>query len=493
MSFLFTQIPAGEKFDHVVGSGEQFETIEAALASESVLDGHKIKLKAGTYTLTSLLVISKQVKIFGEGKNETIIEGSFSTATNSSLISVTADNVLLTGIGFKQLAGAVNFCIIGQRSDASRPGDSVKINNFSLINCKVEYPKHGVEIRGTNTVIKNVEFVLIPGSSSTRYPLMFSHSEGEAFISGCHFNHPTALAANNRLIYLRGSGQAGSDSSYSGVLTIENSTCEGFVSQFVNHDNLSGSNFEVVLRNNDTRAVEDVCSGDTNAFFVAVGSNPNIYSKIVCENNKLENKHNVEGLGKGMFYLATTGARTTSLPVFASGNELTNLILRATDVTGANSPDALFTVLASIDYSQLNPFDFTDTLPSGLPVAPADPTAFEDSSLSGVVSEITFGITQDLVSGEESFVLFIDKEDLKEIQKVAESATFSDENNWRLVGVILKHTESAKRVIAAFRNLDEARAAKIRSELEPGDQIKFHKLIISTDERELLVLDPSDL
>jgi len=377
--FLITQ-EAGLKYDLVVGPDpeDDFTTIEAALTSAK--NGDKIFVKSGTYTLTSELNVNKELMFFGQDKETTIIEGSFSTATNSTLVRVSTDNVTFKGLTFKQLAGATNFCVVGQTSDPSRPGDQVKINNFTMVDCKVYYPKHGVEIRGANTIIKDVEFTLISGSSSTRYALMYSHSEGLSFISGCHFNHPLALTANNRVIYLRGSGTVGSDSSYTGQLYIENNTVEGFVSQFVNHDNLKGSNFEVYLLNNDTRAIPDVCSGDTNAFYVAVGSTPEVYTKVVCKGNKLENRHNAEGLGKGMFFLATT-ARTTTLPVFAEDNELANLDLRATEVTGANSPPALFTVGASLDYSSLNPFNYSDDL-SGLVLvnAPADPSAFEDAS-----------------------------------------------------------------------------------------------------------------
>jgi hypothetical protein len=270
------------------------------------------------------------------------------------------------------------------------------------------------------------------------------------------------------------------------------------VQQFVNHDNLQGSNFEVIARNNNTKFVQDVCSGETNAFFVAVGSNPNVYSKIIFENNQLENKHVLVGgvaqnEGKGMFFISSSVARSATLHVFANNNDLTNLILRASDVTGANSPDALFTVSASVDYSQLNPYDFSSTIPEGLPETPENPSAFEDSSLAEVLDQATYEITPDMLAGQESFSLVVDREDLKQVQKIVESQLFSDESNWRLVGVIFKDTESAKRVIAASREDDTVKAAKIRSGFQPGDQIKFHKLIISTEERQLLVLGPSDL
>jgi hypothetical protein len=196
---------------------------------------------------------------------------------------------------------------------------------------------------------------------------MFSHSEGESLISGCHFNHPFDLIANNRLIYLTGNGQVGSDSSYSGKITIENNTFEGFISQFVNHDNGQGSNFEVIVTNNDTRYVENISSGDTNAFFVGVHNNPDIYSKLTFNDNKLENKHvfidNVlQNLGKGMFFLATGTLRTTSLPIFASGNILTNLILRSDTKTGNNSPPSLFTITeTAFNNYTINPYNYTQT------------------------------------------------------------------------------------------------------------------------------------
>lgn len=79
------------------------------------------------------------------------------------------------------------------------------------------------------------------------------------------------------------------------------------------------------------------------------------------------------------------------------------------------------------------------------------------------------------------------------VTRGAGGSIFNDESNWRIVGAIFKEPTSAKRVIAAFRDFDSPKAAKIRSEVQAGDVVKFHKLILSNDQRELLVLKPEDL
>jgi hypothetical protein len=143
--------------DNNVGDeSNPFLTLPYAISQ--VDDGDTINIADGTYELTSVLIINKELHIIGNDKDTTIIEGTFSTAQNSSLISITSNNVKLKNITFKQLASAVNFCITGQTSDPNRPGDSVKIENFSLEDSIIEYPKHGVSIRGVNTIIKNVNF-----------------------------------------------------------------------------------------------------------------------------------------------------------------------------------------------------------------------------------------------------------------------------------------------------------------------------------------------
>jgi hypothetical protein len=88
-------------------------------------------------------------------------------------------------------------------------------------------------------------------------------------------------------------------------------------------------------------------------------------------------------------------------------------------------------------------------------------------------------ITISHVSGQKPQVSF-DKNLLKAHTKVSSHYLYSDEQNWRLVTFVYKHTTSAKRILAPFDGtFTQTVSCSIRPNMNNGEVYQLHKIIIS--------------
>jgi hypothetical protein len=87
----------------------------------------------------------------------------------------------------------------------------------------------------------------------------------------------------------------------------------------------------------------------------------------------------------------------------------------------------------------------------------------------------------------------IDKNDIKALPKIATSPSFSDENNWELVICVYKHKNGSKRFVSAFRDFSSEKESKLKSNMLSGEEYQLHKLIISKQDRSMLVLKREEI
>jgi parallel beta-helix repeat protein len=85
----------GQLTVHNSDTAENFTSIQAAIDDPDTKDGHTISVDAGIYT--EPVVITKQLKLIGQNKDTTIIDGS----SRRNSIQVTADNVEISGFTIK--------------------------------------------------------------------------------------------------------------------------------------------------------------------------------------------------------------------------------------------------------------------------------------------------------------------------------------------------------------------------------------------------------
>lgn len=110
---------------------------------------------------------------------------------------------------------------------------------------------------------------------------------------------------------------------------------------------------------------------------------------------------------------------------------------------------------------------------------------------NGNVLEVLVEVSQS-ASGQPVLVS-MSKDLVKAISKVSQSATFSNEANWKLVSFVFKKQSSAQRLVSAFRDFDDEKSIKLKLGMNSGDQFELHKIIISKADRTLLVMKRSDI
>jgi len=101
-------------------------------------------------------------------------------------------------------------------------------------------------------------------------------------------------------------------------------------------------------------------------------------------------------------------------------------------------------------------------------------------------------ITMSQASAGAKVQISFDKGILKLIPSVAGDATFSQEANWQMVGIILKHESSAKRMTSGFKDFAATRSMKLGGGLS-GEKFMLHKIILSNASKQLLVVKRSEV
>lgn len=94
-------------------------------------------------------------------------------------------------------------------------------------------------------------------------------------------------------------------------------------------------------------------------------------------------------------------------------------------------------------------------------------------------------------SGQPVSVSF-DKEILKNIPSVSSDPSFSNDANWRMVGLVYKHNSSSKRMTSGFKVFTGTKPMKLGGGL-PGETYQIHRIIISKPDKSLMVVERSQI
>lgn len=123
------------------------------------------------------------------------------------------------------------------------------------------------------------------------------------------------------------------------------------------------------------------------------------------------------------------------------------------------------------------------------------PTGAQTSALNiGTnLSIVALLLTSSQSAPNQPVAVSLEKNQLKSVPKVSQDLDFSDDSSWVLVSCIFKHDGSSKRLVGGFRDLSVQKQMKLRSNMLNGEKYDLHKIIIAKQNRELLVLNRSDI
>lgn len=421
-----------------VGATGDFATLEAALASPSVVNGHVIAVQAGTYSVSSTLVISKEVKIVGAGIGQTIFQTAGLSSDPVSMISVTANNVLLKGMTIKHRKSSNTSVEAAITVSAGAWPTFTYVSGFIMDSCRVEYAEFGMVIRGDGFKLSNNQFAYATGSVSNSNRCIGLYGQrGECFIVSNVFDNSSLASTAFRPIYST-STNASSNETLSGKLVIQSNTHLGLLQQFYNQDNIRGTNgdFALYIKSNITN--------ETSLFaglYVTATNQLDLFSQVVLEGNTISNNHEATtGLGKGLLAIDGAGTaivpRSAALPVHASGNVLGQLAFRAdfAEATGSSGSIVGYkpSVFASMTVTQ-------DTSIPAYPVAPAtpgdavaayvemSPALIDDAIVDGVIDRApSQNAVADALAGKAALVHTHTSSSITDFASAAKSAAVSD-------------------------------------------------------------------
>lgn len=374
--------PLGLSPDWIVGptlgvGGANFTTLAAALASPSVVNGNYIKVLPGTYTLSSTLTVSKEVYIGGTpgSRGDVIIQSAGTTTDPVTLISVTANNVMLKDLTIKHRKSNNTSIETAVSLTRNQGGVNVRVDNFIMDSCRVEHVEFGLVVRGNGFKVANNQIAYVGPNNSTRRHVGLYGTGGTCFFTNNAFEDSTGagITGNTNIFYLTSTTGLVASERFNGTLVVDGSTWVSSTSklpnQFFNQDNcVSDSTFNLMFKNN--------VMNEKSVFVVLYGSTANFgngFGDITFQNNTLSNLHGGSPAGgKGMLAVDGAGAgvswRSSNLNVHIDGNTIGNATYR-TDFSAVSGPK-VGRLTAGIAAFSVN----EDTNIPATPTAPSTPT-----------------------------------------------------------------------------------------------------------------------
>jgi hypothetical protein len=326
------EVVAPPSFDFTVSStAELITAIGAATAGDSIF------VSAGNYTLTSSLSISKSLRLFGAGSSSTILQTAGNTSDPTTMINVSADNVLFKDVAIKHRKSSntsVETAISVSRGGF--PTFQYPVN-FIMDGCRVEFAEFGLVIRGDGFKLANNTFEYKTGTvSNSARSIGIYGQKGNCFIVDNVFDNSVKLGTAVRPIYST-STNATSNETTTGVLVVSGNTSVGSIQQFYNQDNLRGTpgGYDLYFLDNNINETSLFVG-----FWCSATNVGDMIGKIVLDGNTASGVHGGSPLGtKGMVTIDNTGTfRSSNLPVFVGTNTQTNQTFRTGYVGMTQNP-----------------------------------------------------------------------------------------------------------------------------------------------------------
>lgn len=382
--------------DWTVGATGDFATLQDALASASVVNGDVIGIEAGTYSVASTITISKEVKIVGAGIGQTILQTAGASGDPVTMISVTANNVLLKGMTIKHRKSSNTSVEVAVSVSAGAFPTFTYVSGFIMDSCRVEYCEFGVVVRGNGFKLSNNQIAYATGTvSNSNRAIGIYGSQGDCFVMDNVFDNSLINNTAYRAMYSTNTNGT-SNELCSGSLILSGNSHLGLLQQFYLQDNVRGTSgdYQVYILDNVTN--------ETSLFagiFLATANQADLFSQIVVEGNTISNNHETAtGFGKGLFAIDGTGTslayRASPLPVHSSGNTLGQLTFRSdyTQATGSSGSIVGYknTVFSPVTVAMDSSIPAEPTAPA----TPGDATAgYEEMSPALVEDQIIDGVT----------------------------------------------------------------------------------------------------
>ena len=332
---------AGISPDWTVGtSGASFTSLSDALASPSVQNGDYIRVLPGTYTLSSMLTVNKEVYIGGTPgvKGDVILQSAGTSSDPTTLITVSANNVLLKDLTIKHRKTSNTSIEAALALTKVVGGVNTRVDNFIMDSCRVEHVEFGLVVRGNDFKVANNEIAYVGPNNSTRRHIGLYGTGGTCFFTNNAFEDSTGagITGNTNIFYLTSTTGLVASERFNGTLVVDGSTWVSSTgklpNQFFNQDNCqSDGTFSLMFKNN--------VMSEKNLFVGLFGSTANFgnsFGDITFHNNTLSNWHNhptTPQLGKGMLSIVGGGSnvswRSSNLNVHIDGNTINNATYRA--------------------------------------------------------------------------------------------------------------------------------------------------------------------
>lgn len=339
--YRYESVTVPGTFDHVVGLGETFETLEAALASPSVTDGQSIQILAGTYAVSSTINISKKVKIYGFEQNSVIFETAGAGSDPVSMFNVSVDDVVLSSLTIKHKKTSntsVETAVV-----VSGPGfPQTRVANFMMHSVTIEHVEFAVTIRGSAWKLQGCSFKYTGPSNSTRRHVGIYGISGTCFAVD-NDSYDNGATGNTRWFAITSTTGTNPNETLEGTLAIANcSQVQGSLQQFISQDAWQGTagSYNLIVHNNTTNETSAFVS-----FFGTAANFGDILGQVTVSNNSISNLHGgTPAGGKGLIGIDGAGGvafRSSALAVHSSGNTLGNLTFRTDYVEASGSSGAI--------------------------------------------------------------------------------------------------------------------------------------------------------